>query len=295
MVRGMHAFHPISCFLYLCGAFLLVMLEQHPDFLLLQGGLLSVYVLTLKREAFFKKWGPLTGVFFLLIIVMNPLLNHQGTHILFYLGANPITLEAVIKGVMMALSLLNILMLAQIFNYLITSEKFLFLFSRFFPRWALLVMLTLRFIPLFRYRLMEIEQVQKVKGYSLKSGTLRARFHTAALLIQILLTWSLEEAIQTADSMTARGYGIGRRSYYHPYKLKRMDGWFIGLFLLILILNAYGVWLGDAVLAIAPILETLKLQGREWLYLGVCAGYFLLPLLIDLKEGWTWRSLKQKM
>ena len=39
--------------------------------------------------------------------------------------------------------------------------------------------------------------------------------------MQILLTWSLEEAIETADSMKARGYGMGKE--VRMFRIKWID------------------------------------------------------------------------
>ena len=44
------------------------------------------------------------------------------------------------------------------------------------------------------------------------------------LFIQALLVHSLEEAIQTADSMKARGYGKGKRIHTNITILKRVIG-----------------------------------------------------------------------
>lgn len=58
--------------------------------------------------------------------------------------------------------------------------------------------------------------------------------------LEVLLTWSLEEGLQTADSMKARGYGTGRRSSYSPYRWRPKDG--AALFFL-LIAGGLSVWL----------------------------------------------------
>ncbi|WEG11763.1 energy-coupling factor transporter transmembrane component T [Pullulanibacillus sp. KACC 23026] len=293
MNRPFKTFHPFTCLIYLVGGFILVTLCQHPDFLIVDVIILGLYIVYNDRGRYFKQWGWTTLVFFLFFFLMNPLFNHRGQHILFYLGSNPIMLEAVIRGIMIALTLMALLFLTPIFNFLIPSDRFLFLFSRFLPSWALLIMLTLRFIPLFRHRLGEIESVQRARGLSVHHGSLIARTQSAMRLVQILVTWSLEEAIQTADSMTARGYGLTKRTVYNPFRFQIEDGVVLIIVIVLFILNLYGVWLGDSILSLTPVLETLRLQGREWFYLGVNALYFSIPLIIDGKEGIVWRSLKR--
>lgn len=293
--RGLRGFHPIVSFLYFCFGLLLLTLEQHPVFLAVNSLFLAGYF-------FFHEWGKGrlrlggTSLFLpLFFFLLNPLFNHRGTHVLFYFAQKPIMLEAIIQGLMMGLTLLGLLLLMRLFNFLLPSDRFLYLFSRFFPQWALLTMLSLRFIPLFTQRLTEIELVQRSKGRSPMEGRLINRVKAAMPFVQILLSWSLEEALQTADSMAARGYGITKRSRYHPYLFRKKDAFLIVVFGGLFAANVFGWWLGDSVLAISPVLESMALAGREWAFLLLSVLYFGLPLIIDGGERLRWVYLKQKI
>jgi energy-coupling factor transport system permease protein len=228
-------------------------------------------------------------------LVINPLVNHRGTHILFYFQGNPIMLESVMEGIIYSLSIFSLLLLFGTYNQVVTAEKFLFLFSKWLPQWALLVMLCLRFVPLLKRRLNEIELVQRGKGLSIHNGTIRERSRSGLLFVQILLTWSLEEAIQTADSMAARGYGIQKRSKYSPYKIHKKDGAALVYLLCLGGLSLFGCWLGDGVLSIYPILEPVLLEGREWFYLVVFVLYIGFPLLLEGKEAYLWHCSQQEI
>ncbi|MGM0877213.1 MAG: energy-coupling factor transporter transmembrane component T [Bacillota bacterium] len=295
MTRGIHSFHPLVNFIYYVGAAALVMLYKHPVFLLVGAILLVVFNFQLDRGKTLKSW------FFLLIflsaffLIINPLVNHRGTHILFYFHNNPIMLEAIIQGIILALSIFTIMILFTSYNLVITSDKFLFLFSRWLPQWALLTMLSMRFVPLLRRRLREIETVQKGKGLSVSEGKLKNRAKNGILLVQILLTWSLEEAIQTADSMAARGYGIKKRSKYTPYKMITKDWLAIVYMILVVTIGLVGWRLGDGVLSVYPVLETMSIQGREWFYLFIFMLYIGSPLIIEGREVVLWHSWKRSM
>jgi energy-coupling factor transport system permease protein len=293
--RGLRGFHPLVSFLYFCFALILLTIEQHPVFLAVNSFLLAGYFM-------FHEWGKrkLRSGWNLLFLplfffILNPIFNHRGTHVLFYFGQNPIMLEAIIQGLIMALTLLGLLFLMRLFTYLIPSDRFLYLFSRFFPQWALLTMLSLRFVPLFTRRLSEIELVQRAKGLSPLEGKFLKRIQSLMPFVQILLSWSLEEALQTADSMVARGYGLKRRSRYHPYHIKQKDVILFFVFTSLFAGNLFGWWLGDSVLAINPILESMQLAGREWAFLLLSAFYFGLPLIIDGGERLKWVYLMRKI
>lgn len=293
--RGLHSLHPVVAFTYYFGAAIIIMVSRHPVFLL--AGILLLILLNGIQDHFrsIKKWwwGYLGIALF--FIILTPLFNHRGTHILFYFHGNPVMLEAVLQGIIMTLSLLCLLVLFASYNQVITPTKFLYLFAKVLPQWALLTMLTMRFVPLLQRRLVEIEMVQSTKGVSVKQGSLLKRAKGGMQLIHILLEWSLEEAIQTADSMKARGYGLGKRKYYTPYQFRMSDVCALIFIVSMFCLLMFGWWLGDIVLSLSPVLEPVMLAGREWFYFGLFVIYLGFPVLLEGREMWLWRSWKQKI
>ncbi|MCU9613393.1 energy-coupling factor transporter transmembrane protein EcfT [Caldibacillus lycopersici] len=295
MKRGFRSLHPLVCLIYFIAAFTTLMLYQHPFFLVFTIILLLCFHWALDRWRLLRGWGKMFMILPILFFIITPLINHRGNHLLFYLFNNPITLEAIMQGWIHSLSLLAMLLLFMSFNLVITADKFLFLFSRGFPQWSLLIMLSMRFIPLLRRRLNEIITVQKSRGLSTHDGRFRQRIKNGLLLLQILLTWSLEEGIQTADSMAARGYGLQKRSRYIPYKMKLIDGISIIFLLILTILCLFGWWLGDGVLALTPILEPIFLYGREWTFFFLYIVLIGYPLIMEIREQLLWHSWKQKI
>ncbi|WP_226670398.1 energy-coupling factor transporter transmembrane component T [Metabacillus litoralis] len=293
-MRGVHAFHPFVLFLYYIGAATLVMLYKHPVFLFVGIILFIIFNLQLDHGKALRGWFFMLFYLSVFFLIINPLVNQRGNHILFYFNDNPVMLEAVIQGIIAALSIFALLVLFISYNIVITADRFLYLFSKWLPQWALLTMLSMRFIPLLKRRLREIETVQQSKGLSVKEGKLKDRAKNGILLVQILLTWSLEEAIQTADSMAARGYGLKKRSKYRPYKMKRKD-WIAIIYILCFTMTAlFGWWLGDAVLSIEPVLETIVIEGREWFYLFIFCLYIGMPIMIEGREALIWRFWRRK-
>jgi len=177
-------------------------------------------------------------VFFIIIaaamLVLNPLFDPRGLIILFYLFGNPVTLEAVISGLELALSLLCVLMLFTAFNIIISQDKFLYLFSRFARQTAFVIMLAVRFVPSLRRRTGEIAQLSR--GSERKS--VKNKLKNGMNIILTLISWSLEDAVITAQSMRARGYGLtNKRAFYFIYKFKPRD--FIFIFFNIILFTAF--------------------------------------------------------
>lgn len=295
MKRGFRSYHPFVCFLYYVCVLTMIILYQHPFFLLFASIILIIFNFILDRGKALKQWIGMIVFLSLLLFIFTPLFNHRGSHILFYLNDQPVTLESVILGLIHSLTLICIITLFITFNQVITADKFLFLFAKWFPQWALLTMLSMRFVPLFRRRLQEIMIVQKARGTNLGKGTIRERIKNRLLILQILFIFSLENGIQTADSMNARGYGLGKRSRYNPYQMRKVD--WISVFILLIISSValVGWWLEDGVLSIIPILEPILLEGREWSFLIVFLLLIGFPLGTEIREEILWQYWKRKI
>ena len=63
-------------------------------------------------------------------------------------------------------------------------------------------------------------------------------------IAQVLLICSLEDALQTADSMQARGFGVTKRTTYIRYRMERRDwytlNYLIILFIVAIVCSNYG-------------------------------------------------------
>ncbi|MBO1910747.1 energy-coupling factor transporter transmembrane protein EcfT, partial [Microvirga sp. 3-52] len=256
---GYHSYHPIVLFSYYLSIGVLLLYFNHPLFLLVALIILVAVNISHDKGRELKKWIPMLLTMSSFIILLNPFLVSRGTNILFYFRGKQVTLEASMYGIVMALSIVAIIIMFISFNIILNGNKFLYIFSRVLPKLAFLSMLAIRFVPLLRMRLTEIADVQRVRGIDIKTGSIRKRTKSGMVLLQILLTWSLEEALETANSMQARGYGTGKRSTYLPFRWGKQDiGWgllIISLFIACLI----GGLLGYGKIYIYPELGTLRL------------------------------------
>lgn len=289
---GFIGLHPAVSFLYYIGLFAFSMIFQHPYFLV--SAFIAVVLLNIFHDGGKKV---LSGFYFyifiaIMILVINPLFSHRGSMILFYFLEQPITLESVVYGFMMMMMILTILIAFLSFQFVISEDKFMYLFSSFTPKTALLIMMSFRFVPLLKRRLQEITSVQKTRGVSVMYGSFKERARAGINVLHILLTWSLEEGLQTADSMKARGYGLGTRSSFYIYRFYKKDLliliWFIVLSILLLI---FGI-VGFGKLEIYPQLEGLKLLDGELYIYGLFILFLFTPHVMEGRELVRWRYWK---
>lgn len=221
--------------------------------------------------------------------VINMFVSHEGVTVLFTLWGVDITMESTLYGLSSAVMLMTVILWFRAFSVVITTDKFLYLFGRIVPALSLVVSMTLRFVPLFGRRLQQVREAQRTLGYR-EEGTVRERIARGAAMLSVLVTWSLEKAIDTGDAMKSRGYGLQGRTTFDRYTFEGRDvAATLFLVLCAAILIAGGAT-GQLYWQYYPyVTGTLS----AW-SVATCAIYALgcgLPLLIKWKEEAQWRSL----
>ena len=175
---------------------------------------------------------------FLVMTLINPLVSHNGATVLFVMNHNPVTLEALIYGAVSATMILSILYWFRSFSHIMTSDKLLYLFGRLSPKLSLVISMSLRYVPLFGQQLRKVSQSQKALGLY-KEDNIVDRIRGGIRIFSVMVSWALENGIITADSMTARGYGLGKRSSFSIFTWISHD---ILLLALSLLLGGISLW-----------------------------------------------------
>jgi energy-coupling factor transport system permease protein len=286
----MQMMHPIVIVAYCGGLGLLCMVLFHPLFLLVALIMQLVHVRLHGAWNQLREWLWAYVLMALTIMVWNPLFSHRGDRVLFYVKDTPIVLESIIYGFTMMLLVVCVLVLFQSYHALMGSLKFLYIFSKVSPKIAVMTAMAVRFVPLLRRRLSMIIDVQRTRGISLRQGSLLDRLKNGTILLQITLVLSLEEAMHTADALTAKGYGSGPRSSYDRYRFSRRDHVVLGLIMVLVVWCSIGWLYGYGVMRIYPIMDNhLMDNGVEWLQLFSFIIYLSIPLLVEGRERFRWQ------
>lgn len=231
----------------------------------------------------------------LLAVVINAAFNHQGATVLTYLpSGNPLTLESIVYGVAAAAMLVAVIAWFSCYSAVMDSDKFLYLFGRVIPALSLVLSMTLRFVPRFRAQLAVVTQARKCVGRDTSQGSLRQRVKNAVAILSILVTWSLENAIETADSMKSRGYGLKGRTAFSIYRFDGRDKLAL-LWLCFCGLYVFCGWLtGGLGWQYFPRMEGTPTGAFsisfQLIYLALC----LTPIFLNWKEDRKWKLLQSK-
>lgn len=232
----------------------------------------------------------------LLTAIINPAFSHEGITVLLYLpGGNPLTLESILYGISSGVRIATVMLWFLSFNRVITSDKFIYLFGRIIPALSLVLSMTLRFIPKFRSQMDNVIDAQRCIGRDISVGSVLKRIRIAVTVLSIMLTWSLENAIETADSMKSRGYGLKGRTAFSIYRFDERDKaamlclGFCGFYLVAgSIISAFGFRYFPSIRYIGLNAVTLSFQ---LVFLILC----IMPVALNAAEERKWNAIHSKM
>ena len=258
-------------------------------------GLLSgLFLLSLMqgRQAW-KSW--LTSPLIVLASsVINPLFNHNGRTILFFLNRNPVTLEAALYGLVMGMLISGTLVWGRCFTLAMDTDRLLTVTGRLSPKVSLILSMALRYVPLLRKQTERTREAQRGLGLIREENGLD-RIQGALRVFDGMVTWGLENGITMADSMTARGYGSGKRTRYRLYPWERKDTLMTAGSLALLAIFAAGQLSGKTGYAWYPKLVTPELSTEG---LSAYAAFCLLCLesgMMEIKDRMKWNCLRSKI
>ena len=268
-------YHPLVNFLFFALVLAYSMVLMHPVCLLISllGAVLYVIRLGGRKGLRFSLRVALPVL--LLAAIVNPAFTHEGVTILTYLpSGNPLTLESILYGIAAGAMLCAVLLWFVCYNRVMTSDKFVYLFGRVIPALSLVLSMTLRFVPRFKQQMDVVRQAQFCIGRDTASGSLWQRARRAVTVFSIMVTWALENAVETADSMKAR------------YALLFLG--FCGLYL------ACGAAAKGLRWWYYPMLSGVLLEPVTVSFYLVYLALCLTPVLLDRREARQWRCSRSK-
>lgn len=222
--------HPAVNFVYFLVVLLTTVLMTHPVLLGISFAGALCYAGRLRGWRPVLKFNILYSIpAMILVALINPLFNHYGVTFLFYLKTGPVTVEAIVYGVVLSSMLFISILWFSCCNVVMTTDKFVYLFGRVIPALSLVLSMVFRFVPRFHAQAKIIRNGQKAVGRDAGSGNLIQRIRHSITILSVLITWALENAIDTSDSMQSRGYGLRGRTAFSIFRFDARDGMACGV------------------------------------------------------------------
>jgi energy-coupling factor transport system permease protein len=106
-----------------------------------------------------------------------------------------------------------------------------------------------------------------------------------------MITWALENSIETADSMKSRGYGLQGRTSFSNYRFDGRDAFAVIYMLALIGAIITGAYFGFLDIRYFPSVKAAGLNPFCIAYLLLC----LFPVIIDVTEEIKWKYLISKI
>lgn len=283
--------HPAVNFLYFALVLGFTMFLMHPVSLAVSIVSAAVYAVQLNGAGAVKRSMKCLLPMALLAAVVNPAFNHAGVTFIMYLpGGNPLTLESILYGLAASGMLLAALLWFSCVTAVLTTDKFVYLFGRIAPALGLVLSMTVRFVPRFAARFREARAARRCLAPAGQEGLI-ARLRELAAVLSAMVSWSMENAMDTADSMKSRGWGLPGRTAYTVYRLTDRDRGLLlwlglaGVFLLSCAASGAMDWRYYPTVR-SSLTGVLPVSGQI-VYLALC----LTPVILNGWEAVQWKRL----
>ena len=292
-MKSLDSYNPISVAVYFLSVAAIAMFCMHP--ILLAMALFGALALCLVRRDVKRRgthlfyWG-----IFAATALINPLLSHNGATVLVVIGNAPISLESLSWGVSSAAAIVSVLYLFAAFCAIMQSDKLLYLFGKLSPRLSLILSMALRYVTLLTEQWRKIKQTQTALGLY-KEDNVIDRARGALRIFWVLLGWALENGIVSAGSMTARGYGTGKRTHYAIFTFSHRDALYLSLTLALAAGTILPLALGALDFAFYPTVVQTHTGALSWLGYISYGALIALPILMETEDAVKWKYLRSKI
>lgn len=279
------SFHPIINFLFFAQVIGFSMFFTHPVCLLISFAAALSYTVYLKGQ---QAMGLIAAFVPMMVFAtaVGVLFNHEGATILAYFpSGNPLTLESIAASAASAVMLCAVLLWFVCLSQVFTSDKFVYLFGRVIPALSLVLSMTLRFVPLFGRRFSMVRDGQRCLGKNPK------KLSCALSALSIVVTWSLENAIETADSMKSRGYGLPGRTAFSNYRFDTRDRHGLVWLLLCLFYILCGAAAGGLSWQFYPMMSGCPVGVLPVSFFVTYLALCMTPVVVGRWEDRKWKHL----
>lgn len=283
----MRQLHCAVSFAFFAVVLIVTMLVLHPAYLLLSlfgaaGSLAALTGLHGLRQRL--RWVlPLM----VLTVLFNAAFQHRGVTVLWYLpNGNAMTLESIVYGLCAAGMLAAAVLWCGCLHQVLTADKLMALTGRLLPAASLLFSMALRMVPRVLRCLRETyDALRAMDGGTGPMAVLKRCVRTVSGTV----TYMLEHAVVTADSMKARGYGVGKRTHFHRETWGAAETGFAAALLILTVITLLGLLSGSGTEVFYPSLQFSPPSGKNIAAWCCWALICALPMLTEGKEALSWR------
>ena len=177
---------------------------------------------------------------------------------------------------------------------LITAYKIVYLFGRISPRLSLFLSILLRTVPRVKTRAKRIEISREGIGRGIKQGNLWEKFLHLLSLISILITWTLEDFVESSNSMKSRGYSLRGRTAFSIYRFDNRDRSLVIAFFWCLTLVGMAVLFNQTDIYYDPVIIMNPITVMSYVFYAAYAVFLLLPMVLQIVGEQRFEKLRKR-
>lgn len=270
-------FHPVTLLFYFILIIIMIFMCDYAIILIyafISFSLCTIYIEGIK--AYIKAL-----IYYIMLMFMagffNCCFNHSGENVFLYINDTPLTLDSLFYGIYTGVMVSCLLMWFKLFNHSMDNGKINYIIGKHLPVTGLIISMCFSFTKRFKYKLDIIKQslytLDNSRLIAKKCGTGRIcilikeifyKVKNGAVTLNTLMNVMLYDSILTADSMTARGYGLKHRKLYKRYTVCTTDVIFT-IIALLLFISALFFRLFIIPLILAPVIYNI-FKEISWKY-----------------------------
>jgi len=274
--------HPFIPCLYYIAAVTITMFCMHPAVILISFLSPLVYGVWLNGAGVVRRVITAYLPLGMIAVIFNVLFNHRGETILCYLNDNPLTLESIVYGGILAVILIDVVLWFGCFHRIMTADKLMCVTGKIIPLASLMISMSLRFVPRYQIQLKKIIYSQKAVGRDLGKGNLLHRLIISISCVSILIKWALENSLETAASMKSRGFGLKGRTSYTPFRFTKRD--FMVLIQLVVLGCIMLVCAASIQARYSPYIQIAGVTTKTVFFLGSYLVFCNVPMLFNMTK-----------
>ncbi len=276
------SYHPAINLLFFAAALAAAVAFDHPACLLISFLCPFVYAAALRG------WRTAAGNALLLPLAALFALyyasyHHFGvTELAASFTGNRLTLESLAFGFVIGVKVASVLLWLECVHAVVTSDKLIYLLGRVLPRLSLFLSIALRMAPRIRDCARRVGTAQRCIGRGPGQGDALRRLSRFFRCASIVVTWTLDDLVSTADSMRSRGYSLPGRTAFSLYRFDNRDRALVVALFACLTVLAAGAALDQMSALYAPAIVVNPVTPGSFLFYGDYLLLGLLPLLLQL-------------
>lgn len=287
LVTVFDRYHPVVALVYFASVLVFAMAAMQPVYLVLSAAAAWLCNAWLKGWLSALKTAAWQLPLVLIVAVLNPLFSSTGATELFRIGHRAFYLESFAYGACMGLMLMAVLLWFSNASRVLTSDKVMALFGNVAPTIALMLSMAARLVPQFVGRGKEIGAVQEACSQT-RPASFAERVRWRGRITTVLMGWSMEDSLEKADAMKARGWASAeKRTQYRPYRFGPADAAACAVLAALVAGNAFLAWIACSQYRFYPVMSTLV----AWWGYAPYAALVFAPLIADAVDRLRWRRI----